>query len=239
MHPVFAHLGPLTITSYGVLLAVAVLVVWSLLTRAARQAGYEEGLVHDLVFIVVIWGIVGARVLFVLLNLSSFLLDPLEIIMIHRGGLAWQGSFLGGILAGIVFLRRRHVPVWKFLDLVAPYIALGHAIGRIGCLLNGCCYGKPVAWGLYFPVWGMRLHPTQIYMSLAQLMIFLLLRFFQQRSRPAGYVFGWYLVLSGLERFLVEFFRADHIQAGVLSVFQYASLAIMMAGAVILLRSRR
>jgi phosphatidylglycerol:prolipoprotein diacylglycerol transferase len=154
--------------------------------------------------------------------------EPLEMFMIWKGGLAWQGSFLAGFASGVIYLRRKKIPVRPFLDLVAVYIALGHAIGRVGCFLNGCCYGKPADWGIYFPVWQERLQPTQLYMVAGQLAIFMILRGIVPLKRYPGQVFVWYLLLSSLERFLVEFARADHELYAGLSIFQYVSLAIFL-----------
>lgn len=230
MHPVICHIGSFPVYAYGLFLAIGVFVSAWLLASEAKRIGVDQETVYDLVFWVVLWGIIGARFFYVFLNLSYFIQNPLEIVMLQKGGLAWQGSFIGGLACGIVFLRRKHIPVWKFLDVTAPYIALGHAIGRIGCLLNGCCYGKAASWGLFFPVWGERLIPTQIFMSLGQIIIFLLLRAFSSKAKFKGQVFVWYLILSSVERFSVEFFRADHELYAGLSVFQYVCIGIFWAG---------
>ncbi|MBF0387092.1 MAG: prolipoprotein diacylglyceryl transferase [Candidatus Omnitrophica bacterium] len=238
MFPVICQIGPLAIYSYGLMLALAVFVSARLLAREARVIGIEADTVYDLVFWVVISGIVGARIFYILLNLGFFIDAPFEILMLQKGGLAWQGSFAGGLLAGLLFIRRRKLALWPLLDIVAPYIALGSAIGRIGCLLNGCCYGRAADWGLYFPAWGERLVPTQIFMSAGQLLIFLILRslVLASRARPdgarkifyAGRIFILYLMLSSLERFGVEFWRADHVLYWGLSIFQYVSLVVFV-----------
>ncbi len=231
MFPVICQIGPFALYSYGLMLALAVMAASFLTAREAAGRGIARETVYDLAFWVVLWGILGARLFYVLLNVDYFRQFPVEILMLQKGGLAWQGSLAAGILAGIVFIRRHKLPLWTLLDTAAPFVALGHAIGRIGCLLNGCCYGKAVAWGLYFPVWGERLHPTQIYMALGELAVFLILRALQRRGgQPEGRLFVLYLFLSSLERFGVEFFRADHILLwGGLSLFQYVCLLIMAA----------
>jgi len=226
MHPLIAHIGHFPVYSYGFLLAVAILTSSYLLARDAARIGIARDVIYDLVFWVVISGICGARLFYVGLNLEFFMAQPLEILMLQKGGLAWQGSFAGGLAGTIIFTRKHGLALWPLLDTAAPYIALGHAIGRIGCLLNGCCYGKAAAWGLYFPVWEERLIPTQLFMSLAQLFIFFLLRLFQRREGFQGRVFVLYLLFSSIERFGIEFFRADHELYFGLSIFQYVCVSI-------------
>ena len=236
MCPIIAHFGPFPVHSYGLMLAVAVMVSSFLLARDAARIGIAREVIYDLVFWVVLSGILGARIFYVILSWDSFASQPLEILMIYKGGLAWQGSFIGGLAGGLIFIRRHGLPLWPLLDLVAPYIALGQSIGRIGCLLNGCCYGKPAAWGLYFPVWEERLIPTQIFMSLGQLLIFGILRGLQGKPGANGRIFVAYLLLSSVERFGIEFLRADHDLYWGLSIFQYVCLMIFMSALVLLAR---
>jgi len=241
MHPVICHIGPFTLYSYGLMLAVAVIAASFLTAREAQKYGIARDTVYDLAFWAVLWGILGARVFYIFLNADYFLEFPFEIFMLQKGGLAWQGSLIAGVLAGVFFIRRKKLPLLILLDIAAPFIALGHAIGRIGCFFNGCCYGKPSAWGIYFPVWQEYLLPTQLYMVAGELAVFLVLRFFQKRSdRPLGQVFVLYLMLSSLERFVVEFFRADHVVLwGGLSIFQYVCLLITGIAVIINLRLSR
>lgn len=221
------------------MLAVAVMVASFLIGRDAKRIGISLDAVYDLAFWVVVFGIVGARFFYISFNWPLFSSHPLEMIMIQNGGLAWQGSLVFGFLTAVIYLKKKGIPFWKFLDLAVPYVALGHAIGRIGCFLNGCCYGKPVGWGIYFPVFGERLHPTQIYMALGQLVIFFVLRMMSGRMKKDGEILVLYLLLSALERFLVEFFRADHVLYGGLSIFQYVCMGIFAAALIIHARLAR
>jgi phosphatidylglycerol:prolipoprotein diacylglycerol transferase len=238
MHPIICSIGPFSVYSYGLMLALAVITASFFTAREAKKHGIAKDVVYDLAFWVVLWGILGARVFYVFLNVDYFREAPLEILMLQKGGLAWQGSLVAGTLAGILFILKKKLPLLMLLDIAAPFIALGHAIGRIGCFLNGCCYGKPSVWGIYFPVWHDRLLPTQLYMVAGELTVFLILRMLQKRSgHPAGRLFMFYLILSSLERFIVEFFRADHVVLwGGLSIFQYVCVLIM--GAAIIINTR-
>lgn len=228
MFPVICTIGPITIYSYGLMMAVAVLVCARLMAREAGRRALSPEMIYDLALWCVVGGISGARIFYILLNISYFTASPQDIIMIQKGGLAWQGGFIGGALAGAVFTRRRRISLAVITDLAAPFLALGQAIGRIGCFLNGCCYGRPLAWGVYCPVHGERLHPTQLYDTVALFFIFLLLRRLYRRPHRPGQIFVWYLILASAERFINEFFRGDHVTtvAG-LSVFQWMSLAFL------------
>ena len=252
MHPLICKIGPFTVYSYGVMMALAVVVCARLLSKDAVKLKLKPEIVFDLVFWVVCAGILGARIFYVFLNLDYFWKNPVEIIQIQNGGLAWQGGLVAGMTTGIFYIRKHSLPLGKTLDLAAPYIALGHAIGRIGCFLNGCCYGKEVSWGIYFPIYHARLHPTQLYESVSLFFIFLILtglnrnsfneqrpelttnifrkvrKKYQQSNQVPGRVFIAYLFLASLERFVVEFFRADHLTTWLgLSIFQWVSLIVM------------
>jgi len=225
MFPVIFKIGPLNIYSYGMMLAVAVVVCSFFLSRESVKIGISAEMIFDLVFLLVVSGLLGARFFFILLNLPFFLQNPLEIIMIQNGGLAWQGGLIGASLVGIAAVRKKGWPLLKILDLIAPYAALGQSIGRIGCFLNGCCFGKEVPWGVYFPVHDARLHPTQLYLTGGFFFIFLILKYYQKQAPVDGKIFILYLFLASSWRFVVEFFRADHnaLLLG-LSVFQWVCL---------------
>ena len=217
------------------MLAVAVFVSSILLGRDAKRRHIQPDVIFDLVFWMVVVGILGARVFYILLNFSFFWDNPLEMIKIYKGGLAWQGALVSGFIAGLIFIKKKGLALWPTLDLVAPYAALGQAIGRLGCFLNGCCYGKEWKGGVFFPVHQKFLHPTQLYEAFGLLIIFFILKRYQTSNRHPGRVFFLYLFLAGLERFLVEFLRADHVLTGMgLSLFQIISL-IIMTGSIVLL----
>ena len=235
MHPILCRIGPFTIYSYGLMFALAVVVGTWLLSRQAKRKGIDPDIIFDLSFWLTISGILGARIYYVFLYPEPFQENPWEFFMLQHGGLAFQGSIIPATLVVVWYLRKHRLPALPVLDLLAPFIALAHAIGRIGCLLNGCCYGKPVWWGLYFPVQEARLHPTQAYDTIELLVVFFILRKIQEASRTPGATFAFYLILGGLQRFMNEFFRGDHAAMyGPLSNFQMLSLVMVIAGIVML-----
>ena len=243
MFPVICQIGSITVYSYGLMLAIAVLVCSYLSSREAKKLGIAKEVIYDFVFWVVIGGVIGARLFYVILNMSYFWENPREIIMVQNGGLAWQGGLLLGSLSAAIFIRRRKLSFPLMADLSAPYLALGQSIGRVGCLLNGCCFGKEATWGLYFPVHHAILHPTQIYMSLAGAVNFLILIYLKTRLKVKGHLFVIYLLIEAMSRFVIEFFRADHeILAGGLSVFQYVCIIIfgaaLYANSILIRRAR-
>ena len=231
MFPVICQIGPLSIYSYGLMLAVAVVLCSILMAKDAKRLNISKEEIHDFIFWVVVSGIVGARLFFIILNLEFFLESPKEIVMLQHGGLAWQGGLTLGSLGAFLFVRKKRWKFFEVADLAAPYLALGQSIGRIGCFLNGCCYGKEWPWGIYFPSHQAHLYPTQLFDSLGLFVVFLLLRSLSKKERIPGKIFVMYLWMAAALRFAVEFFRADHdnIFWG-LSIYQLICLAIIVLG---------
>lgn len=210
MLPEICHIGPFTIYSYGLTLVLAFFISTYLATLQAKREGFNPDLIFNLLFLVFIFGIIGARVFYVFNNFKFYLHYPLEIIMLQHGGMSWFGGVIFGATSAILFIRRNKLKPLEILDLVVPFVALGQAIGRIGCLLNGCCFGKPISgFGLYFKVFDQVLIPTQLYSSLILLLIFFLLRSIQNRKHLPGQVLRAYLLFYPLKRFFIEFFRND------------------------------
>ena len=240
MHPILFQIGPLTIYTYGAMLALAVVACSLLLYREAKAASLNPEIILDLVFWVAVLGIIGSRVFFVLLNVSYFWEHPLEIVMVHHGGLAWQGGLVFGVVVGLSFIRLKKLPFWKTVDLVVPSVALGQAIGRIGCFFNGCCYGRETPFGIYFPVHQAYLHPTQLYAAISLLTIFLLLKTYQRVPHKQGNIFFVYLLLASLQRFIIQFLRADYdpLFWGI-GIFQFVNLLIFFLAIYGMLRLNR
>jgi phosphatidylglycerol---prolipoprotein diacylglyceryl transferase len=228
MHPVICTLGPVTIYSYGLMVALAFLVCVSLARQHARRVGIDPEVIINACFLGLAFGIAGARFLYVIEHWAQYRNHPWEVLMLQHGGLSFFGGLLAGVAAALVYLRRRKQSLYRIFDLLAPYIALGHAIGRIGCFFNGCCFGKVSVWGVYFPVLESTRIPTQLISSAALIGIYLVLRILQERfkSLPAGTVFYVYLALYAGKRFGIEFLRDDNYPffAG-LTFFQVFSAA--------------
>lgn len=227
MYPIICRIGPFTVYSYGLMLVVAfALSVWLAMDKA-KKLGIARDTVFNLAFAAFIWGIVGARVFYVAENARYYIKAPWEVFMLQRGGLSWFGGLIGGTAAGLFYLRRRNLAVYAMLDLLSPFVALAQSIGRLGCLLNGCCFGAESAFGFYFPTHSAVLAPVQLYSSALLLAIFAILRFAQERSHRKGEIFFLYLLLYSFKRFFIEFWRADNpaVFAG-LTLFQLLSAAI-------------
>jgi phosphatidylglycerol:prolipoprotein diacylglycerol transferase len=227
MLPEICRIGSFTIYSYGLMLVLAFFTATWLCSRQAAQEKQNPETVFNLFFYVFIFGIIGSRLFYVLINADFYLRHPLEIIMLQHGGMAWFGGLLLGSAVALLFIKRYKLELFKTLDLIIPFIALGQAIGRIGCLLNGCCFGRESQSGLYFPVFDKFLIPTQLYSSLLLLLIFILLRFKQDRQHLPGEILCAYLFLYSLKRFFIEFLRNDspRIFCG-LTLFQILCLCV-------------
>ena len=222
MHPILFSVGPITIYSYGVLLAAAYLLGLWLAVKRAKAAGVDPTRIMDLLIWVIISALVVAKVLLFVVDFEHFTSSWQEFMTLLRSG----GVFYGGLIAAIVVciwqLRKHRLPLWSSGDLFAPGIALGYMVGRLGCLLAGCCYGKPtdVAWAITFtdpaanfnvgtPL-NVALHPTQVYESLAGLVIFAALLILERRpGHFPGRTFWSFALLYGVLRFIIEFYRGD------------------------------
>lgn len=196
MYPVLLNIGWLKIRSYGVILGVAFLLTYWLTYRDGIRKGYDKKILENLLFFIIVSGILGARILYVLTNLPFYIDEPYSVIRIWEGGLVYYGGLLAGAIFGFWYLHHHRLNPWGFADLIAPYISVGYAIGRIGCLMNGCCYG-------------LTRIPIQIYSSIISLILFLILLRMKRKREFEGEVFFWYLTLYSAARFIIEFFRAD------------------------------
>jgi phosphatidylglycerol:prolipoprotein diacylglycerol transferase len=248
-HLLGRDLGPFTLHSYGLLLAVAFLTGLYVASRQAKKAGLDPNRVADLGVYVLIAGLLGAKLLLVFVDFRHYREHPEELLSIFQSG----GVFYGGLLAAFPvaawYVRRHNLPGWATADCLAPGVVIGQAIGRLGCFAAGCCFGKPtsVAWGVTFkdayanryvgtPL-DIALHPTQIYESLLTLLIFFVLLRVADRKRFHGQVTVSYVVLYAIARFVVEFFRGDAsrgtVLGGVLSTSQFIALLLLAAAVAI------
>ena len=241
MHPILFELGPITIYTYGVLLAAAYLLGLWMAARRARQAGLDGNKILDLGIWVIIAALIGAKALLFVVDFRHFTSSWQEFTTLLRSG----GVFYGGLIAAVVVciyqLRKHKLPLWTSGDLFAPGIALGYMVGRLGCLMAGCCYGKPtdVAWAITFtdpaaninvgtPL-NVPLHPTQLYESGAGLLILVVLLVLERRGRQfPGRTFWSFVLLYSVSRFIIEFFRGDDrgFVMNMLSTSQFISVVL-------------
>ncbi len=232
MHPILLKIGPFTIYSYGMMVAIGFAAAVFSIYRRAPKFQIDKNKMLDLCIIILVSGIVGARLLYVLLNLPYYAADPIEIFKLSKGGLVWYGGFLSALGAAVLYLRMAKLDFWSVMDLVTPYFALGQAFGRIGCLLNGCCYGLPSDPGCMLAVRSVNdptpRYPVQIYAAVALFLIFLILRVWQDRKNFTGEIALGYCALYSYKRFLIEFLRADNprILFG-LTMSQLISIAVL------------
>ena len=240
MYPILFSHGGLTIYSWGALLALALVIISYFLHRKFLEQNINPEHLINLILLCTIFGIVGARLFYVFFyEWGYYSLHPLQIIWQQGGlaGLVWYGGLAGGLLAAIIYARHQQLNFWNLADLFAPYLALAYAIVRVGCFLNGCCYGKACAlpWAVVFPaVDGLPRHPTQLYSSFPNIIIFIVLWYLYPRRKWKGEVFVSYLVLYSIYRFVVEFFRENLLWGSLLTISQCISLGVFALGSFIL-----
>ncbi len=251
MFPRLFQFGHFSIPTYGVLVATGVLVgLWISVRNSAKQ-GIKPENAWDFGIAVVLAGIIGSKLLYILVDWHYYMEHPREIFSLST--LQAGGVFSGGLLAAFAvawwFLRKHHMPALATCDAFSPGLAMGHAIGRLGCFAAGCCYGKATDhfWGVTFtnplaqqlvgtPL-GHALEPTQLFESAVELSIFFLLTWMFKRKKFDGQIFGAYLFLYGIARFFLEFLRDDpgrgSVFGGALSGTQLISIALVLTGGII------
>jgi phosphatidylglycerol:prolipoprotein diacylglycerol transferase len=245
MHPKLISIGSFFLPSYGVLVTTGFLVGLWLTGRLARRRGVDAQSIIDLALYCALAGIAGAKLLIFILEFDYFRLHPEEIFSLStlRAGGVFSGGLLAALAVAAWFMRRHRMALLTTLDIAAPGLAIGHAIGRIGCFAAGCCYGTHCdqPWAVVFknqfahemfqtPIY-VPLHPTQLYEALAEALICAFLLFQFPRSRGNGWIFGWWMLLYGIARVWIEFYRV-HEQApvGPLTATQWIGVGLAAAG---------
>ena len=242
MYPVLLQVGGFSLHSYGVLLASALFVAIWVGSLEARRRGLPRDTVNDLALPVIVAGLVGGRLAYVLGWEPELLWrDPLGVLAVWRGGLALHGGVLAGLAAGVWYARRRRLSVWRLGDALAPALIMGQGIGRVGCFLSGDSYGSPSAlpWAITFTdahalaPQGVPLHPVQLYELGLDLALFAALWGLRRRTTFDGQLFLLYVGGYGMIRLVTEVFRGDRVDLGFgLSLLQGASLAFLVAALV-------
>ncbi len=214
MYPILIKAGTLAVYSYGVMIAIGFAAAAFLIYRRSSKFGLDRNRMVNLLIILLLSGIFGARALYIFLNLSFYRANPLEIIMLSKGGLVWYGGFAAALIALVFYLWANKLSFWQVTDLIVPYVVLAQGFGRIGCFLNGCCYGIPVNTGtpfaVRFPFDDTSRLPSQLISAAALFLIFVILRVWQDRRRFEGEIGLGYCMLYSFKRFIVEFLRADN-----------------------------
>ncbi|OGQ80076.1 MAG: prolipoprotein diacylglyceryl transferase [Deltaproteobacteria bacterium RIFOXYA12_FULL_58_15] len=267
MHPVlfdtdlFGILSePWSLHTYGLLIATGFLLAMTLAARVAKSEGEDPDRVVDMSFYLLLAGLIGARIVFVITKIDDYVRDPIEIVFFWRGGLVFYGAFIGAALFMFYYCRRHRMNFFKFVDIMIPFLALAHAFGRFGCLAAGCCFGKPtdMPWGITFPVNSMAqqaqqseglvgigdlplaVHPTALYESGFEIGMFWLLTMMRPHKRFHGQVFLVYLAIYPIGRTIIELFRGDR-ERGVyiLSTSQWISILVAATAVALYIYLRR
>jgi phosphatidylglycerol:prolipoprotein diacylglycerol transferase len=221
MFPKLLQLGPVTIHSYGVMLAIGFFVGIILAIRQAKKEGIKPDTILDLGLIIILSSLIGGKTLEIIINYKYYFKNPKEIVTSLRFGGVYYGGLILAIVISLLYLRWKKLPLWKVCDIFAPSIALGVAIGRWGCFFAGCCWGKPtdLPWGVTFtnpythqivgtPLY-ISLHPTQLYHSLTNFLIFIALIVMRKKRSFEGQLFWFYFLFYSITRFFLEFLRDD------------------------------
>ncbi len=220
--PMLGELGPITIYTYGVLLAAAYLLGLQLAMARGRSRGLDQARVLDLGIYIIISALIGAKLLLFVTDFRSFMENPRALMDLARSGGVFYGGLILAVVVALWYIRRIRLPLWTTCDVFAPGIALGHVVGRFGCFFAGCCYGKPttVAWAITFtdpyaaanvgtPL-NIPLHPTQLYEAGAEALILAVLLATEGRGkRFPGRTFWLYMLLYAISRYVIEMFRGD------------------------------
>lgn len=227
MHPILFEIpkfdfgswtiGPIPIRMYGLMIGIGFLLGIYLASRRAKKEGLNPDLILDMGVYLLLAAIIGSRLLHVLTNLQDFTKTPLDAFAIWKGGLVFYGGVIAAVPVGIWYVRKHKLPVWQTADIIAPYAALGHAFGRLGCFFAGCCYGAPCSGSFCITFsdphslapQGVPLFPSQLMESGGEFLVFGLLLFLRRYKKFDGQLFWLYLLFYAVLRFTLEFFRGD------------------------------
>src|SRR5687767_3352489 len=249
MHPILFEIGNFPVYTYGVLLAAAYLLGLQFALRRARARGLDANRVMDLGIWIIISALIGAKLLLLVVEWDTFSRDWRELFTLMRSGGVFYGGLIAAVTVALWYLWKHRLPMWTVTDVFAPGIALGHVIGRLGCLFAGCCFGRrtDVPWAITFtnefaaqnvgtPL-NIPLHPTQLYEAGAELLILVLLLATEGKGRPfPGRTFWGYMFLYGASRFVIEFYRGDpRGMVGAFSTSQFVSIVIVPLSIVMLI----
>jgi len=251
MFPRLFHIGSFNLPTYGFLVSLGVLIGLWISVRNSEKLGINGDDAWNLGIIVVLCGIVGAKVLYIINDWSTYAAHPGEIFSLStlQAGGVFSGGLIGGFAAAAWFIRKHHMPALATCDAFAPGLALGHALGRVGCFAAGCCYGKPTThfWGVVFtnplaatlvgtPL-NQRLEPTQLFESAVEVANFFILTWLLKRRKFDGQVVAAFFMLYGVARFFLEFLRDDpgrgEVFGGAMTGTQLIAIGLVITGGII------
>lgn len=240
------QIGPLTIHMYGLMMAIGFISAYFVTDFRGKKKGFDTDIILGILWCAVLGGILGARLLFYIVEFRQILSDP-SILWNFSYGYVVYGGIIGGITANYIYCRRKKVHFMSYFDLVMPSVSLAQGFGRIGCFFAGCCYGKqtdlPIGITYYHsnnaPI-GVKLMPTQLISSAGNFLIAFLLMSYAKKERKSGTVAAMYFIMYSIGRFAIEFLRDDYRgSVGFLSTSQIISIFIFILGAVLLVLSGR
>ncbi len=214
MNPILFQLGPITLYSFGLLVALGFIVGTLWVMKRAKAAGHNVDLYLQAILWIILSGFIGARLLYVVYFPDMYWAEP-QRILLDRGGLVWYGGLVTSIMAGVLFARLKKLPLPQFADIIMPPAALGLAIGRIGCFFSGCCYGRETdgPFGVHFPffheTYPNAVYPTQLFESAALIVLIFLLNRVYKTSKTPGVTAAGFFIGYGVIRFVIEYFRGD------------------------------
>jgi phosphatidylglycerol:prolipoprotein diacylglycerol transferase len=237
MYPILFRIGGFTVTSYGVMLVLAFVGAGVAVAHEFKRRGWDPASGQDVVLAAMLGGLVGSKLYWALSQWDVFLRDPFGLLL-SRGGFTYYGGLVGGIVCVVLLLRWRRYPLGEAVNAVTPAVPVGYMLGRLGCFLVGDDYGHPtdLPWGIAFPAGSppttVPVHPTQLYEILLTLPIFLLLWRQVRRNPPPWFLLWEFLVLAGIERFIVEIWRLNERLALGFTGAQWISLGLIVVGMV-------
>lgn len=259
MHPVlfkieFPIIGPITIYTYGFMMAMAFLTCYYILRWELKRVGDNPDFASSIIFWGAIGGILGSKILYLLENFSDVVVDPIGMVF-SGAGLVFHGGIIGGAIAIVAIMLKSKRKMGLYSDMIGPILFLGQGIGRIGCFFAGCCHGKSTDFilNIRFPegsiasvyqynngminssfIPSLPVHPTQLYETVFNFIMFFILVSIRPKLRRSGLVFCLYMIFAGTERFFLEFIRVNPVWALGLTVAQFTSIAFVLAGTILI-----
>jgi len=230
-------IGSLSIHGYGLMIGIGVIVALVVAAKRAKKRGLNTDFVYSLGLVTLVFGFIGAKLLYCIVEIESFLNEPMRVL--SGSGFVLYGGIIGGILTAMIYCKYKKAGFFEYFDLAVPSVALAQGFGRIGCFLAGCCYGRETdsAIGIMFhnssiAPNGIKLIPTQLFSSAGNFLIAIVLLLYARKDRKTGKVGALYLIFYSVGRFIIEFFRNDYRgNIGILSTSQFISLIIFATGA--------